>query len=367
MNRPAPAPRGHLGNRGAASGPVPGVDHRAGTPRPDGVSPAAERDVVVLNHRSNLPPPLVILALPRSFTSLVCAMLGQHPQLYGLPETHLLCEETLGDWFERAARAPWPMAHGLLRAVAQLYFGAQDETTIRMARKWLMARSDLTTEFVFKLLADRVFPLALADKSPSTVDSLEVLQRARAWFPQARFIHLVRHPRGYGESVMKLIKSRRQPLPPSHWLLRVASRPAPHEDAQRRRDPPVLDPQNEWHARNTMICDFLQSVPDDQHLRVRGEDLLREPDETLRQIATWMGLRTDASAIEEMKHPERSHYAFPGPLGARYGNDGLFLQQPALRPGRAAVEDLEAPLAWRHDGQGFSPYVKLLARDFGYK
>src|SRR5260221_9464285 len=30
--------------------------------------------------------PVFILALPRSFSSVVCGMLGQHPQMYGLPE-----------------------------------------------------------------------------------------------------------------------------------------------------------------------------------------------------------------------------------------------------------------------------------------
>src|SRR5438874_389166 len=32
--------------------------------------------------------PVFILALPGSFSSVVCAMLGQHPEMYGLPETN---------------------------------------------------------------------------------------------------------------------------------------------------------------------------------------------------------------------------------------------------------------------------------------
>jgi hypothetical protein len=40
--------------------------------------------------------PLVILAPGRSYTSVVCTMLGQHPQMYNLPELHLFACEGRG-------------------------------------------------------------------------------------------------------------------------------------------------------------------------------------------------------------------------------------------------------------------------------
>jgi hypothetical protein len=107
-------------------------------------------------------------------------------------------------------------------------------------------------------------------------------------------------------------------------------------------------------------------VPPDQQLQVRGEDLLSDPDTHLRAIASWMGLRTDLQAIEMMKHPEQSPYAFLGPRGARFGNDRLFLQDPVLRPGRVKSQELDGPLSWRADGEGLLPEVKALAREFGY-
>ena len=326
------------------------------------------KQAVILKHLNELPPPLFILGAPRSFTSVVCAMLGQHPQMYGLPETHLFCDDTLAAWAESAARATYPMGHGLLRAVAELYFGGQNEFTIRKARQWLRHRSSLTTDYVFKMLADRVFPLIPADKSPSIVSRPKALRRVYSGFPQARFLHLLRHPRGQGESVMKFMieRAKHGPVPPSHWLVRIASYPPAQPLAESRPDVP-LDPQNGWYAINRNICEFLKTVSADQQMRVRGEDFLAQPDEALRGIAIWMGLRTDAEAIEEMKHPERSPYAFLGPPGARYGNDAFFLQDPAFRPGQSVAHDLEGPLSWRTDGQGFSPEVKRLAKEFGYK
>jgi hypothetical protein len=289
--------------------------------------------------------------------------------MYGLPETHLFRDETLGARADRVARETYPMAHGLLRAVAELCFGAQDKLTIRKARQWLRQRSSVTTDFMFKVLADAVFPLILVDKSPSTVYSLEALKRVHDKFPGARFLHLLRHPRGHGESVMRFIRERahRGPIPPGHWLLRITSYPSPQVHPNDRPDVPILDPQNGWYALNKNICEFLKSVPVGQQMRVRGEDLLTKPDDALREIAAWLELRTDAAAIDCMKHPERSPYAFLGPPGARYGNDSFFLQDPALRPSQAVLHRLSGPLGWRGDGQGFFPEVKRLAREFGYR
>lgn len=329
--------------------------------------PSPDMDVLVLNHWHELPPPLLILAPPRSFTSIVCAMLGQHPQMYGLPETHLFCEQTLSARAARVERATYPMGDGLLRAIAQLYFGGQSESTIRLARRWLRLRQDVTTDFIFKALADKVYPLILVDKSPSTINSLQVLRRTHSRFPGVRFIHLLRHPRGHGESVMRFIDERRRygPIPPTHWLLQISSQFRENAEANGPNGP-ILDPQFGWLAYHKMICTFLEMMPRTAYMRVRGEELLAAPDSVLPGIIRWLGLRSDQLAIDEMKHPERSPYAFPGPRGARYGNDSFFLQDPALRPSRAGAYRLEGGLSWREDDHGFVDEVKDLAHEFGY-
>jgi len=80
-----------------------------------------------------------------------------------------------------------------------------------------------------------------------------------------------------------------------------------------------------------------------------------------------MGLSSDAEAIEQMKHPERSPYAQLGPPGARFGNDRFFLENPVLHPERAEPQSLDGPLPWREDGREFLPEVKALAREFRYE
>ena len=318
----------------------------------------------------NVPQTLFILGPPRSFTTVVSAMLGQHPQMYGLPELHLFGAETIAEWWQQTESASFYMAHGLLRTVAQLYFGAQTAKTISRASGWLRRRSHYTTGLLYEELAERVTPRLPIEKSPSTVYHLERLQRAYTGFPHARFLHLVRHPRGHCHSVFKAIQEQLKfgPITAEHWLQVLAAFPALSVDAA--VDKPAssdVDPQRSWFALHDSIVAFLKSVPDHQKLRMRGEDFLTRQEAALTAVTAWLGLPSDKIAIEEMRHPERSPYACIGPPGARFGNDHFFLRDPRLRPRRAEQHSLEGSLEWCSDGRGFLSQVKQLAREFGYE
>jgi glyoxylase-like metal-dependent hydrolase (beta-lactamase superfamily II)/SAM-dependent methyltransferase len=306
--------------------------------------------------------PIFILALPRSFSSVFCAMLGQHPQLYGLPEMQLLLSETVSRWLDLVDRSPAPLAHGALRAIAELYFGGQTDESIKQARGWLNRRAHFTSGFLYETLADRVRPRLLVDKSSIMTYRPEIMRRALRMFPKARFIHLVRHPRGFGESVLTYLVELRKsgPLPPNHWLQRLAAYP---QSGMPEGD---VDPQRGWAALNEQVRDFLASLPPSQWLRLRAEDVLTDPPGSLRSLCRWLDVSHDAAVLEQMLHPERSPYAQFGPSGARYGNDRSFLRDPVLRPGRAKRYTLEGPLPWRQDGEGLCAAVKQLARQFGY-
>ena len=132
-------------------------------------------------------------------------------------------------------------------------------------------------------------------------------------------------------------------------------------------DPPTVDYQKAWYSLNMNIVTFLDGLPKERYMRIRGEDLLADPDSHLQKITQWLGLRTDKGAIEAMKHSERSPYACMGPLNARFGNDPDFLREPALRRRSPAKQpSLEGPLSWRTDGGECSQEVKQLAGEFGY-
>jgi Sulfotransferase family len=278
-------------------------------------------------------------------------MLGQHPQMYGLPELHLFNAETLGELWGFYSRWRRHGRAGLLRAVAQLYSGEQTVQTVTLAEHWVKRRLSCDTGSVFKELVEKANGTILVDKSPETVERMEYLYRLRQAFPNARFVHLLRHPIPVGESILntfgEVVLSRRDAFDYS-------------------TNPPTLDPQKLWYRTHLNILLFLEGIPEERKMRIRGEDLLREPDHYLPEIAAWLGLRTDEAAIGEMKHPERSPFACFGPPNARFGADPHFLESPVLRKPKANSWSLEGPLPWRADGHGFSPEVKELARQFGY-
>ncbi len=66
--------------------------------------------------------PLFIVAPPRSYTSVVGGMLGQHPQAYGLPEVNLSHGDTLGDMWDSVIVAANFGTAGILRLLAEIRY-----------------------------------------------------------------------------------------------------------------------------------------------------------------------------------------------------------------------------------------------------
>ena len=316
--------------------------------------------------RTELAHPVFILAPPCTFSWALCAMLGEHPQMYALPELHLFSAETMEEWWDLCARESYEMDHGLARTVATLYFGEQTEDTIVRARGWLRRRAHFTTGFLLEEIARTLHPLIPIEKSPSLIYRTEFLQRALAMFPNARFLHLVSHPGAFAASVLEALSAleKRQPLPSTHWLRRLACY---SDSGGSDSSDECLDPQRSWYALNNKIAEFLNSVPEEQRRTVRGEDLLDRSNAGFLQVVAWLGLRADSEALEQMRHPERSAYAGYGPQNARFGNDLFLVPGPMLPSSWSAPRSLDGPLAWRPDGGSFLPEVKELAQRFGYR
>jgi hypothetical protein len=306
--------------------------------------------------------PVIVLSPPRSFSSLFSMMLGQHPQLYGLPETQLFVAETLREWWDASSRATFPMTHGLLRAVAQLIFGGQTAENVPRAVGWLSRRWYQSTGMVLETLAETVYPRRVVEKSPSIVFQVKWMQRAHRMFPDARYIHLARHPRGYTESVMRNIEDVSSKSPVPRWLLDLAT-----EDLwSATSEPGRVDPQRSWLQLHRNILEFLSTVPPDRQRFIRGEDVLFAPERELGDVARWLGIRDDPEATEAMLHPELSPFAHLGPPGAIYGNDVAFLQNPTFRPGAITTSSLDDPLSGLADGMPVSRGVRELAEQLGY-
>jgi hypothetical protein len=295
----------------------------------------------------DFPQPIFLLAPARSFTSLVCGVLGQHPELLGSPEFNLFRADTVREYLN-IARAK----RGLYRFVAQIYAGEQTIRSIHMAERWIKVREDLTTAELHRELCAKIAPKALVQKSPSYLKRFAYLKRLLDGFPKARFIHLVRHPRGMGESALKFDTAQ---------IRLVAS-----GGVDRSGPWPVADPQIVWHDCHLRILRFQELVDPDQWLRIKGEDFLSDLDNELPRVCEWLGVSTAPEAIAAMRRPEDSPFACFGPANAVLGNDPNFLSAPQLRPYKPRPESLSGPLSWRPDEASFHPRVVEMAQSFGY-
>jgi hypothetical protein len=244
------------------------------------------------------------------------------------------------------------MRHGLLRTVAQLYAGEQTIDGVALAYRWIRARASRGTREVFQELLTKIDPLIAVEKSPGYLRRRQYLDRLLEAVPQARFIHLLRHPRGQCASVLKARGGKLM-------LMMLNAVDASGDIA-------IIEPQILWHDANALIMEFLNELPREQWLRVQGERVLADPDTELARICQWLELPCGASELAAMKVPEQSPYAHVGPINARLGNDINFLLEPRLQPAELTEYDFAEPLPWRPDGQNLHPAVIELAQEFGY-
>jgi len=288
--------------------------------------------------------PLFVVAAPRSYTSVIGGMLGQHPQTYGLPEVNLSHAATLGEMWNTVMTQIGLGTSGLLRVLAQLHEGEQTEAGVRRAQTWIATHSDWTGAQVFRHLQDQVGPhRIIVDKSPRNAFKIENLRRLLEMYPRANFLHLVRHPRSQCNSAVSLMQN--------------------HGGGRRK-----ADPEPTWLSSQSNAVEFFQALAPGQHARIQGEALLRNPRFYLAQICEWLDIDTGAEAIEAMLHPENSPFASIGPPSAMYGADPNFLNAPTLdfeRLGKIRDASLDGELEWKPP-QTFDPAVRRLALQFGY-
>lgn len=285
--------------------------------------------------------PVFILCAMRSYSSLICAMLGQHPDLYGLPEINLSVADRVSGVVAFYRRRPHGL-HGLLRTVAQLREGAQTDDTVAAARDWIAERGDWSTDEMLAWIEAQVAPRRIVDKSPVTVRSVEMMARLYRMRPDASFLHIVRQPAAVCRSIDRL----------------HAEIDAERGTSLRTR----VDPEKVWLTSNANILDFKAGLPPGLCLTLQGEAFLGQFDTYAPQVCEWLGIRTDPQALQAMRHPETSPYACMGPQAAAYGNDPNFLAAPAYTPRPIEI----APIEDGCDGRAFQPRTRKIARELGY-
>jgi hypothetical protein len=244
------------------------------------------------------------------------ALLSGHPDVYRFPELGIFSAPTVSGLMAGEGGPPLPRAwrenqlSGLTRAVAEVHETDQRPAAIARARAWLEERGDWATTKLFDHLLSRVYPCLGLEKTPYRVAKGEALASCMNAYPDARFIHLTRHPVTAAGSMR------------GHW--RELFGPADHKALQDKC-------LRAWYTGHSNAVMALDRLPRRQWMRVRAEDLLNAPDAYLPRILEWLGLRCDGKIIAGMRQTDRWPFASFGPSGLLHGGDWKFLGDPCLR------------------------------------
>ncbi|MFW6692177.1 sulfotransferase family protein [Streptomyces sp. MAR4 CNX-425] len=265
--------------------------------------------------RRTHPEPVFVLAPPRSFSTVAVALLAGHPQVYGFPELLVFANATVGDLVgDGTEKERYPekfrrgRMSGVCRAIAEVHEGVQTEDAVVRAHTWLTHRAGWPMHRVLAHLLEAVSPLVGAEKSPDTVGTEAAFARCLSHYPDARYLHLTRHP-------VTTQRSMHEQLP---------------EPANRTAR--VVGAATSWYLSHSRIRDRLAALPAGQWMRVRGEDLLREPEALLPAVLDWLDLDKSEAVIARMLRTEGWRFTGFGASGQLYGGDHTFLAHPRLRP-----------------------------------
>jgi len=232
------------------------------------------------------PPAIFILSPPRSGSTLLRAMLGGNSKLFAPPEMYLLQSDTLMErkaWFSGSQRF---QLEGNLRAVMQLRNMTLGDAQALV--RDLEERQVPTPEY-YRMLQGWLDGKTLVDKTPAYAIHIETLRRAEQYFDDALYIHLLRHPYG-------MIRSFEEAKLEQLWYPRmVGSREAERSPCpyHRRELGEMI-----WLILHQNILKFLEGVPRQRHCRVYFENMVRDPQGSMKQLCEFLQVNFEPAMLE---------------------------------------------------------------------
>jgi hypothetical protein len=183
---------------------------------------------------------VIVLAGPRSGSTLTQLVLNMHSQLYAGQELYLLPFFTMKERAERLGSrelSSW-VFEGLRKTVMELR-----NCTIEEADDLLEQMTDFRTQDVLSILQAWAGDRILVDKTPPYIWSLDTLRRAEQLFEEVQYIHVYRHPYANISSMAAeainrdFIAEAAGAASPAGWEQQVRSTPQPACIAQLVTDP----------------------------------------------------------------------------------------------------------------------------------
>ena len=213
--------------------------------------------------------PVIVLGVSRSGTTLLKEMLDRHSELAVPSESYFIPQL----WDRHGLR---PDAEAILADLGRL----------ARVREWGVTPDDVRR----RLAPDPSFPEVIAavygayagsrgklrfgDKTPAYMQRLDLLERV---FPRAQYVHIVRDGR---DAMLSFAAMRRRPR--FNWA----------------RPRGVGDFACHWHFEIRAARRLGETVGRGRYLELRYEDLVAEPERTLREVCAFAGLGYEPEMLE---------------------------------------------------------------------
>ncbi len=214
-------------------------------------------------------PPVVILGVSRSGTTLLKEMLDGHSELAIPSESYFIPQ-----LWDRHGDRPDPDA--FLADLGRLARVGEWGLTPDLISERMPAKPDFAqaVQAVYLAYAQRHGKRRFGDKTPSYMQRLGLLERA---FPGARYVHLIRDGRDAGLSFVAL---RRRPR--FNWA--------------RPRGLGAFAAQ--WRLEVAGARSFGRDDADGRYLEIRFDDLVAAPEKTLGAVCSFLGLDFEPAMLE---------------------------------------------------------------------
>ena len=307
----------------------------------------------LVNGMAPSPPPIIptqknpravfILSPPRSGSTLFRVMLAGHDRLFAPPELELLGFQTAAEQRDTYAEVPGNWIEGFPRAVMEALCCNAVEARQRIA-DW--ADEGTTMQEIYRLLQASIGERVLVDKTPSYSGRRHILERAERWFEAPLYIHLLRHPCGMMRSyvdvgmheafAIRFGRGRQIPFSPMQMAELV------------------------WSVSHQNIVQFLRDVPAERQHQIRFEDLVRQPEATMRAICPFLGIDYQEHLTQPYQNPDRKMVDGVSEHDLMHGDQKFLLKHKSIDP---RVAD-----AWKEHltGDFLGPPARQLAEAFGY-
>ena len=225
-----------------------------------------------------------VLSSPRSGSTLLRVILAGNQRLFAPPELHLLYYATMEQRHRALANERNEhLLAGAVHAVMHLRSCGAEE-----AAAFLRSCEDrqMPTHEFYGILQSLLGARQMVDKTPTYSMSPAILRRAEQNFDGPLFVHLVRHPCGMIRSFEDCKLEQLTPfMRESHFTRRQLA-------------------ELTWLATNENIANFFATLPPERWLRVRYEDLVREPRPSLQRICDFLGAPFAPDMLDPYRDPD---------------------------------------------------------------